>query len=73
MSAGVGILGAAKADVRIMFGGIAFRAKRGPEPIGTIDIRAAALHLHGAFGGPMGIDRGLRRIHASSYQSLTHS
>ena len=45
-----------------MFGGIALGAKGGAQPIGTIDIRAAALHLRGAFGGPMGIDGGLRRV-----------
>ena len=44
------VLGAAKADVGIMFGRIAFGAKGGPQPIGTIDIRAAPLHLRGALG-----------------------
>ena len=33
-----GVLGAAKADVGIMLGGIAFRAKGGSEPIGLIDV-----------------------------------
>ena len=41
-------MGTAKADVGVMLGRIAFRPKGGPEPIGTIDIRATPLPLRGA-------------------------
>jgi hypothetical protein len=67
-------LGTAKADVGVMLGGIAFRPKGGPEPIGTIDIRATPLPLRGARDRAARI-AGRRRLveRVAPYQSLTHS
>jgi len=55
-------MGTAKTHVRIMFRGIALRAKRRAQPIGAVDIRAAPLDLRGTLGRTMGIDGGHRPV-----------
>ena len=44
----------AKADMGVMLGGIGLGPKGGPEPIGTIDVRAAPLHFVLPSTGPRG-------------------
>ena len=56
------VLRAAEADVGIMLGGIAFRPKGGPDPIGTVDIRPAPLHLRGALVRTARIAGRIRRV-----------
>src|SRR5262245_36473489 len=59
---GGNVLSTAKADVRVMFGGIALRSKRGPEPIGTIDVLSASLPLGGTLDWAAWVDSGVRRV-----------
>jgi hypothetical protein len=55
-------LSTAKADVGGMLGGVAFRPKGGPEPIGIIEIGPPPLDLRGPLRRASGIDGGLRRV-----------